>query len=182
MGGVVAGATRAPLTATFFAVELSGNTHIMLPLLTASVAAFALTVLVMKRSILTEATMPIADAVAFFTSPEGPARYKSYPVVDEKGKPVWMVSRAAILRWSREGWAPGATLLDCADDVMLGYADELVGQLADRMAVADVGRVPIIERQSGQMVGLVARRDLLRVRTRVRVEEQHRSKMLHVRK
>jgi hypothetical protein len=49
------------------------------------------------------------------------------------------------------------------------------------MAVADVGRVPIIERQSGQMVGLVARRDLLRVRTRVRVEEQHRSKMLHVR-
>jgi CBS domain-containing protein len=64
---------------------------------------------------------------------------------------------------------------------MLGYADELVGQLADRMAVADVGRVPIIERPSGRMVGLVARRDLLRVRTRVRVEEQHRSKMLHVR-
>jgi H+/Cl- antiporter ClcA len=216
MAAILGGTMRAPLTATFFAVELSGNTHIMLPLLAASVAAFALTVLVMKRSILTEriarrglhltreygidpfldtrvrdimsqpvqtlpASMPIADAVAFFTSPEGPARYKSYPVVDEKGKPVWMVSRAAILRWSREGWEPGATLADCADDLMLGYADELVGQLADRMAVADVGRVPIIERQSGQMVGLVARRDLLRVRTRVRVEEQHRSKMLHVR-
>jgi CBS domain-containing protein len=128
------------------------------------------------------ATMPIADAVTFFTAAEGAARFKSYPVVDAKGMPVWMVSRADILRWSREGWPPGGTLQDAAGDLMIAYADELVGHLADRMAVADVGRVPIIERQSRQLVGLVARRDLLRARTRVRTEEQHRAKLLHVRR
>jgi H+/Cl- antiporter ClcA len=217
MAAILGGTMRAPLTATFFAVELTGNTHILLPLLAASVAAFALTVLVMKRSILTEriarrglhltreygidpfldtrvrdvmshpvetlpAAMPIADAVAFFTAAEGTARFKSYPVVDARGLPVWMVSRADILRWSREGWPPGGTLQDAAGDLMTGYADELVGHLADRMAVADVGRVPIIERQSRKLVGLVARRDLLRARTRVRTEEQHRAKLLHVRR
>ena len=45
---------RAPLTRTFFAVELTGNSHILLPLLAASVAASRVTVLLMKRSILTE--------------------------------------------------------------------------------------------------------------------------------
>jgi len=45
---------RAPLTATFFAVELTGATHILLPLITACVAAHTVTVLMMRRSILTE--------------------------------------------------------------------------------------------------------------------------------
>ncbi len=45
---------RAPLTAAFFAMELTGNSHILLPVLAASVAAFGTTVLLMKRSILTE--------------------------------------------------------------------------------------------------------------------------------
>ena len=54
MAAILGGTMRAPLTATFFAVELTGNTHILLPLLVASVAAFAVTVLLMKRSILTE--------------------------------------------------------------------------------------------------------------------------------
>jgi len=54
MASILGGTMRAPLTATFFAVELTGNTHMLLPLLASSVAAFTVTVLVMKRSILTE--------------------------------------------------------------------------------------------------------------------------------
>jgi CBS domain-containing protein len=50
MGGTM----RSPLTATFFAVELTGNTHVLLPLITACVTAHAVTVLLMRRSILTE--------------------------------------------------------------------------------------------------------------------------------
>jgi CBS domain-containing protein len=45
---------RAPLTATFFAVELTGNTHVLVPLIAACASAHAVTVLLMKRSILTE--------------------------------------------------------------------------------------------------------------------------------
>jgi CBS domain-containing protein len=209
---------RAPLTATFFAVELTGNTHILLPLLTSSVAAFALTVLILKRSILTEriarrglhltreygidpfldtrvrdimsspvdtlsASMTIAEAVAYFTDDAAtPDRHRSYPVVDSAGFPTGMVSRADILRWTRQGWGEGRTLATVTGELTVGYADELVAQLADRMATRDVGRVPVIERHSGVLVGLVARRDLLRVRGRVRTEELHRARLLHVRK
>lgn len=54
MAATMGGTMRAPLTATFFAVELTGNTHILVPLITACAAAHTVTVLLMKRSILTE--------------------------------------------------------------------------------------------------------------------------------
>ena len=45
---------RVPLTATFFAAEVTGDMQALLPLLTASATAYAVTVLIMRRSILTE--------------------------------------------------------------------------------------------------------------------------------
>jgi hypothetical protein len=54
MAAILGGTMRAPLTSTLFAVELTGNSQLLLPLLVASVAAFAVTVLIMRRSILTE--------------------------------------------------------------------------------------------------------------------------------
>lgn len=54
MAATMGGTMRAPLTATFFAVELTGNTHMLLPLIAACATAHAATVLLMKRSILTE--------------------------------------------------------------------------------------------------------------------------------
>jgi chloride channel protein, CIC family len=54
MCATMGGTMRSPLTATFFAVELTGNTHVLLPLVTACVTAHVVTVLLMRRSILTE--------------------------------------------------------------------------------------------------------------------------------
>lgn len=54
MAATMGGTMRSPLTATFFAVELTGNTHVLLPLIAACGAAHAFTVLVLRRSILTE--------------------------------------------------------------------------------------------------------------------------------
>jgi H+/Cl- antiporter ClcA/CBS domain-containing protein len=54
MCATMGGTMRSPLTATFFAVELTGNTHVLLPLIAACVTAHAVTVLLMRRSILTE--------------------------------------------------------------------------------------------------------------------------------
>ena len=54
MAAMMGGTMRAPLTATLFAVELTGNHHVLLPVITACMASYAVTVLVMKRSILTE--------------------------------------------------------------------------------------------------------------------------------
>ena len=217
MAAILGGTMRAPLTSTLFALELTGNLHMLPALLTASVAAFGVTALLMRRSILTEriarrghhvtreyaidpflhtrveqimakpvhtlaASIPIEETIAFFMSAEGSKRHKSYPVVDEKGLLVGIVSRADVLRWSREGWVGEATLGDMSrrQELVTGYDDEPVGYLADRMAASDVGRVPILERGSRKLVGLVARRDLLRVRARVVREERERSKLLHL--
>jgi chloride channel protein, CIC family len=216
MTAILGGTMRVPLTSTFFAMEITGNSKILLPLLVASVAAFAVTVLIMRRSILTEriarrghhiwreysidpflqtrvseimarpvytlnASMTAAEAVAFMTA-EGSRRHKSYPVVDEADRLRGIVSRSDILRWTREGVEGGHSVGDLTSnrDVLFAYADDLVGDLADRMAAADIGRVPVIERGSGKVIGLVARRDLLHVRARALREEEQRSRLLRL--
>ncbi|MDE3114972.1 MAG: chloride channel protein, partial [Pseudomonadota bacterium] len=217
MSAVFGGTMRAPLTATIFAVELTGNLQVMPAVLAACAASFATTVLIMRRSILTErlarrgrhlsyeysvdpfevmrvseimakpvdalpASTPIAEAVAFFDTPSDTRRHKSYPVVDEDNRATGMVSRSDVLRWTRDGWNSGETLRDHGNTTgfFVGYADELVGKLADRMVAADIGRAPIIERQTGQLVGLVARRDLLRVRAQAARQEHERGRMLRM--
>ncbi|HEY5347215.1 MAG TPA: chloride channel protein [Rhizomicrobium sp.] len=213
MAAILGGTMRAPLTAAFFAIELTGNSHLLLPVLVASVGAFGTTVLLMKRSILTEriarrglhltreygidpfldtrvasimapsvdtldGEMPVGEAVAFFADP-ALTLHKSYPVTDE-GSVIAMISRADALRWSREDWPEGTLLKDAVagKPLLVGYGDELVAQLADRMTAADVGRVPILERGSEKLIGLVARRDLLRVRMNQTRQEEHRSRSL----
>lgn len=54
MAAMLGGTMRAPLTGALFAVELTGDTHALPALLAASAAAYAVTVLLLKRSILTE--------------------------------------------------------------------------------------------------------------------------------
>ncbi|MGH7080919.1 MAG: chloride channel protein, partial [Acetobacteraceae bacterium] len=180
MAAVLGGTLRCPLTATVFAIELTGDLHVMPAVLVACVAAFAVTVLLMKRSILTErlarrgrhlsyeytvdpfevmqvseimthpvhtlpASMTTEDVLSFYETENGVKRHKSYPVVDDAGLVIGMVSRSDVLRWSREGWPEGQTLADRRDvgEAFVGYTEEMVGHLADRMAAADIGRVPI---------------------------------------
>ena len=54
MAAMMGGTMRSPLTGAAFAVELTGNIHVLAPLLAATVAAYCVTVLLLKRSILTE--------------------------------------------------------------------------------------------------------------------------------
>lgn len=54
MAAMMAGTMRAPLTGMLFAVELTGDFNLLGPLLIACASAYAVTVLLLKRSILTE--------------------------------------------------------------------------------------------------------------------------------
>jgi len=222
MAAMMGGTMRSPLTSMIFALELTHNIGAFLPLAIGCTMAHATTVLLLKRSILTEkvarrghhvlreyivdpfeimrvgeimakpvdtlpAKMKIGDAVAFFTAPDAPQRHKSYPVVNETGGLVAMVSRADALRWTVSGWDSEKTLGDhlLGQNLLIGYEDELVGKLADRMAEADAGRVPILRRgasdEESTVVGLVARRDLLRVRAEVIRHEREREQLIRLR-
>src|SRR5947207_7526167 len=54
MGAILGGTMRVPFTAVIFALELTHDFNAFLPLFIAVIVAYAFTVLVMKRSILTE--------------------------------------------------------------------------------------------------------------------------------
>ena len=122
------------------------------------------------------------EIIDFFTSPEAPRRHKSYPVIDHHGALVGMVSRTDALRWITEEFAtelPIANLLR-GQELVIGYDDELVGQLADRMAETGHGRVPIVSSATRALVGVVARRDLLRVRTSAVLHERQRESLIRL--
>jgi CIC family chloride channel protein len=217
MGAMMGGTMRSPLTALMFGLELTHDMNSLLPLAIGCVAAHLTTVLLLKRSILTEKiarrghhitreyvvdpfeTVRVADIMAqpaealpadwtvgetltFFTAPDAPRRHKSYPVIDRDGRVLGMVSRADALRWLRDEHSLTGLLREqiAGQDLVVAYDDELAGQLADRMTSSDVGRVPIVNRQSGSLVGLVARRDLLRVRTNMVRHEREREALIRV--
>jgi CIC family chloride channel protein len=126
------------------------------------------------------ADRPVSEIAEFFIAPGMPARHKSYPVVDQAGALVGMVARAELLRWIAERTPPDARVRDLVSDepLVVGHEDEIVGRLADRMANADVSRVPIVSRADSALVGLVARRDLLRARARASEHEFSRERLI----
>jgi chloride channel protein, CIC family len=199
MAAMMGGTMRAPLTGTFFAVELTGDVSALLPLLAATVSAYAVTVLLLRRSILTEkiarrgqhitreygidpfeltraadimirsvdvlaASMPVEEALG--TLAERPQAHRYYPVVEEGGRLVGMVSRADALRWQQQPDIAGQTLYDLISDYSIptAYPDDTIGRIADMMIEADAGRIPIVEKETGILVGLIARKDLLHLR------------------
>ncbi|MGH8304420.1 MAG: chloride channel protein, partial [Steroidobacteraceae bacterium] len=217
MASMMGGTMRAPLTAMMFGLEITHDINAMLPLVIGCATAHTTTVLLLKRSILTEkiarrghhivreyavdpfetmrvadimarpaealpASWTVRDVVTYFTAPNAPRRHKSYPVTDPHGRVIGMVSRSDALRWMLGETAPERSLAEqlAGQELMIGYEDELVGHLADRMTATDTGRVPILERASGALLGLVARRDLLRVRATVRRHEHEREALIRV--
>ncbi|PST19791.1 chloride channel protein [Rhizobium sp. JAB6] len=213
MAAMMGGTMRAPLTGTFFAVELTGDTSALVPLLAATVAAYAVTVLLLKRSILTEkiarrgqhitreygidpfeltrardimiakvdtlpASMRLSEALAQMT--ERPDAHRFYPVVGENDRLVGMISRSDALRWQSKPELMDQSLYDAISDTSLpvAHADDTVGRVADIMIQADTGRVPVVEPQTGRLVGLIARKDLLRLRSAANRAELERGAYL----
>ena len=199
MAGTMSGAMRAPLTAALFAAELTGD-FAMLPLtIAASVGAYAVSVLLMRRSILTEkiarrgrhvlqeytvdpfdflqagqvmtrepqtleGTTSIGAVISFFA---GQAVHRSYPVVDKEGRLIGLVSRSDALRWQVDGAPVQATLAEVLSDASQPYGtpSDPISRIADMMVDAGIGRIPIVEPASSRVIGIVARQDLLKLRS-----------------
>ena len=213
MAAMMGGTMRAPLTGTFFAMELTGDVSILMPLLAATVSAYAVTVLLLRRSILTEkiarrgqhitreygidpfeytrardimigkvdtlpADMTVEAASAFFAETE--RTHRVYPVVDASGLVKGLVSRGDALRWQQHPTPGKQTLDDHVSDtsVPVAHPDDSIGYVADLMLAADVGRIPIVDPETGRLQGLLARKDLLRLRHAANAQENERKPYL----
>jgi len=119
------------------------------------------------------ASLGVDEAADFFCADAH--RHRSYPVVEADGRLVGLVTRADALRWQAQRH-PGQTLNDVVSDASLPVAhpDDRVGHVTDVMIASDVGRVPIVDARNGVLLGLIARKDLLRLRDSSRSLERER--------
>jgi len=208
MAAMLGGTMRAPLTGAVFALELTGDLDLLAPLLTAAVAAYGVTVLLMKRSILTEKiarrgqhiareyavdpfelarirdvmvgeveTLPADASIAEAVSVLQDGRHQTYPVVDRRGRPIGMVTRAEALAWAYEGGDGGERVCDLVSDAALPvvHPDDLAMRAIDVMVATGEGRLAVTDPKTGVLKGLVTRKDLLKVRASVARTEGERS-------
>ena len=216
MAATMGGTMRSPLTATFFAAELTGNTHILVPLLAACVSAHLVTVLLMRRSILTEKvarrghhlsreyrvdafaltrarevmTTPVEtlsgeitlhQVAAFLSNPA--TQHPSFPVVDAEYRVLGIVDPPAVLRWRRAGKHRRTTLSEllAGNRQLIGYPDEYLDAIIERMSLANVAHIPIIAREDARLAGYIGWRDLIQARARLQAEERERVVFYRVR-
>ncbi|KOQ33141.1 CBS domain-containing protein, partial [Achromobacter xylosoxidans] len=123
-------------------------------------------------------TLTVAQAIAHFTTAQ--PVHTSYPVIDAEGVAVGEVTRADSLAWALEPARQEQTLAQAlrGRELVYGYPEELASQIADRMALSGAGRVPILERGTGRVLGIVGRKDLFRSRARRLREESERAAFL----
>jgi hypothetical protein len=150
MAAILAGAIGCPLTAAVLSMELTHNYGLMLPLLAASVAAHAFTVLFQKRSILTERL-----------SRRGYHLSREYGV-----DPLETVMVSHVMRMNgdpvRETVAPSGA----GTETLVVYPGETLRVVAERMANGHVTDMQVVDPNTGKQVGSVSLQDMLHARVR----------------
>jgi len=131
MGAILGGTMRAPFTAILFALELTHDINVLLPLLVAAMLAHATTVLLLKRSILTEKV----------------ARRGFHLTREYATDPLEILFVREVMRTNLVALPSGATLSD--------LRNTLVRQPAQR----GQHLFPVID-QEGRVKGVVTRREL----------------------
>ncbi|HEX5339884.1 MAG TPA: chloride channel protein, partial [Gammaproteobacteria bacterium] len=196
MGAVLAGTMRSPLTAIVFCLELTHSIVALQPLLIACIVAHAFSVLVMKRSILTEkvvrrglhifreynvdpmGTLFVGDVMMhspvcipgdlsaeqarndFFN--HSTQRFRSYPVVDEQGKALGLVTRAELASYCAE--APERSLVDWLSKTVIRATtpDKTCHEAVGRMALEHTERLLVVpEDGSMRLIGIITRSDIV---------------------
>jgi H+/Cl- antiporter ClcA/CBS domain-containing protein len=215
MGAILGGTMRAPFTAILFALELTHDINVLLPLLVAAMLAHATTVLLLKRSILTEkvarrgfhitreyATDPLeilfvrevmrTKVVALpAEATVGDLRHivlrepaqrgqHLYPVVDDDRRIRGVITRRdlrALTQWE----TPQASLGNVVRAPVVAHPDEPLRIVVYRMAETGLTRMPVVERGTGKLAGMISLEDLLLARVRNLNEERHRERILELR-
>ncbi|HVX23582.1 MAG TPA: chloride channel protein [Acidimicrobiales bacterium] len=216
MAGALAGVTRSPFTAVVFAFELTHDQNSLLALLTVATIAHLVSVLVLKRSILTEkvarrgfhvmreyavdpleATFvrevmdtdvytveparPVSDVYRALREGSPERRQRLYPVLDADGRLVGVLPWSTVLGSKDHPHQAVADVM--IPPVALAHPDEILRSIADRMAAAGVGVLPVVDRSdTAHLDGLVTHFDLLQARQKLLEEERRAERVLVLRK
>ena len=164
MGAMLGGTMRAPLTAILFAAELTHDWNSLLPLVIATMVSYGFSVLILKRSILTE---KIARR-GYHLSAEYEVDPMELLFVHEVMNPDFSLADDTLANLEQ----PGA---------IVAHPDEPLRAVVYRMAENGLTRMPVVERGNvTSLLGILTLEDLLRARTRHLEEDRDRSRVLHI--
>jgi H+/Cl- antiporter ClcA len=159
LAGVLGGVMRSPLTGVVFAVELTHRYEALLPLLIGAGTAFLVSVLILRRSVLTEKIARRGLHVS-----------REYSI-----DPLEVLFVHEVM--SPPGEEPSPEPADGNGTAV--YADDTLRHVAYAMAEAGVTEMPVSERRSrGRTVGRVTLEQLLEARRRDLLEERHSERVL----
>jgi chloride channel protein, CIC family len=159
LGAVLAGTMRAPLTGVVFALELTHDVNMLLPLLVAVTISYGFTVLTLKRSILTEKI-----------SRHGHHLSQEYSI-----DPLEIIFAREVARQ-----VDAVVLADARSHGVVAYENEPLRVIAYRMAEKGLTRLPVLA-ADGSAAGVIELSDLLSARNRTLDAEQRRERMLGTR-
>jgi CIC family chloride channel protein len=156
LAGVLGGLMRSPLTGVVFALELTHRYEAVLPLLVTATAAFTISVLILRRSVLTE---KIARRGLHLTR-------------------EYSVDPLEVL-FVHEVMSAGKELAGESGSSQVVYADDTLRHVAYVMAETEVTRLPVVDREDpGRCLGSVSLEQLLQGRLRDLREERHGERVL----
>jgi H+/Cl- antiporter ClcA len=168
LAGVLGGVMRSPLTGVVFALELTHRYEALLPLLIGATAAYAISILVLRRSVLTE---KIARRGIHLSREYSVDPLEVLFVGDVMGdaRPV-EVTDGNGARAPRDA-SPG--------DAPIVFADDTLRHVAYVMAESGRTELPVAERSLPEVpIGTVRLEQLLEGRLRDLDEERHRTRVL----
>ncbi|HWB19348.1 MAG TPA: chloride channel protein, partial [Phycisphaerales bacterium] len=115
----------------------------------------------------------LLEVRAWLTSNAEGSSHQGFPVLDERGRLHSVVTRRDLLERSLPG---DLRLADVARrPPVVVYDDSTLRDAADHMVRHNIGRLPVIQRSTGNLVAIVTRSDLLGAhRTRLQSTHEHR--------
>jgi chloride channel protein, CIC family len=165
MGATLAGTMACPFTGVVFAIELTHDLNMLLPLLVTCFLSYSLVVLALKRSILTEKI-----------SRRGRHLSREYALDPLEMLFVREVMQPETKALPNLGINAG---LDEQNTSTMAYADEPLRAVVYRMVETGLTRMPVISSKDGnRIIGTVSLDDLLQARTRSLQEEKARERVL----
>jgi len=151
MGAILGGTMRSPFTGVVFMIELTHDVNMILPLLTAVLVAHAFTVLVLRRSILTEKI----------------SRRGYHLTREYSADPLEILFVKEVMQTGAEPFS----------ETVVAYPDEPLRAVVYRMAESGKTLLPVLDPADGhKFVGMISLNDLLHARVRALEEEQNRER------
>jgi H+/Cl- antiporter ClcA len=207
MTAVLGGTIRAPLTASVFAVELTHDLDMLVPLFVGSVVSYGFTVLVMKRSILTEKVSrrglhlsmeysvdplelffvsdvmrPQFVALSPSPSPEDVetallASQEIFPVLESTGVVAGIVTRADLIELQKDGFEGPEMVI--AQPAAFASPRQTLRSLVRQMAVSRRTRLLVSDGEGG-LAGIIELADVLQAYEKTVGAEESRARSLYL--